>query len=157
MNIFFTSDTHFSHANIIKYCNRPWASFQEMDEALVNNWNAIVHPNDIIYHLGDFQFKESGIAKRLKGRKCLVLGNHDKSIDHNLFEWVKPYYELKEHNIVLFHFPIESWNKKHHGSIHLHGHCHGSLKSEGIKRLDVGVDCTNYKPISLDEILLKFK
>jgi calcineurin-like phosphoesterase family protein len=58
---------------------------------------------------------------------------------------------------ILFHYPIQSWNGAFRGAIHLHGHSHGHVKSENIKRMDVGVDCCNYKPINLDEIMLKMK
>lgn len=80
-NIFFTSDTHFHHENIMKFCNRPFKSVEEMDEVLISNWNSVVGKNDIIFHLGDFAFGGSevwnGVLNRLNGKIHLILGNHD--------------------------------------------------------------------------------
>lgn len=164
MNIFFTSDTHYFHANIIRYSNRPFSSVQEMNEKMIENYNAVVKPNDIVYHLGDFSFGKLDetikIASRLNGKKHLITGNHDhkhreqKSFIDN-FVWVKDYHELRHDNtkIVLCHYPFESWNTSGHGSIHLHGHSHSNLGHNNKKRMDVGVDCHDYAPISLEEII----
>ncbi|MEM9701635.1 MAG: metallophosphoesterase, partial [Planctomycetota bacterium] len=82
MQIFFTSDTHFGHANVIKNCDRPFADVGEMDEALIANWNAVVGPKDVVYHLGDFAFrakrKPREYLARLNGTVHLVKGNHDE-------------------------------------------------------------------------------
>ena len=79
--IFFTSDTHFTHNNIIKFCNRPFKDVEEMNQTLVDNWNKVVGPTDIIYHLGDFCFAGSAewhsIIGQLNGRIHLILGNHE--------------------------------------------------------------------------------
>lgn len=175
MKIFFTSDTHFSHSNVIKYCNRPWQTVDEMDAGLIANWNATVGPDDHVYHLGDLAFKRNRslteLVNKLNGTIYLVEGNHDKNFSAHLkarFAWIKPYYELRvpfenssadapsfDQVIVLCHYPIESWNLRHHGSWHLHGHCHGSMPSPIHQaRLDVGVDVHNWKPVSLEEIQL---
>jgi len=83
---YFTADQHFGHANIIKLCNRPFSDVQEMDEALITNWNRRVTNGDTIYIIGDLFFRNSVPAeeylKRLKGRKHLILGNHDKVNTH---------------------------------------------------------------------------
>lgn len=80
-NIFFTSDTHFHHENIMKFCNRPFKSVEEMDEVLISNWNSVVGKNDIVFHLGDFAFGGSevwnNVLDRLNGKIHLILGNHD--------------------------------------------------------------------------------
>jgi calcineurin-like phosphoesterase family protein len=80
MNRYFTSDQHFSHANIIKYCNRPFADIEEMNEAMVARHNAIVKPGDEVWHLGDFSMGLSALkyVARLNGIHKLVMGNHDK-------------------------------------------------------------------------------
>lgn len=71
MTVFFTSDTHYHHARVIHYSKRPFESVDEMGEALIANWNAVVRPGDLVYHLGDFAFCDAAravvIAKRLNG------------------------------------------------------------------------------------------
>lgn len=165
MTIWFSSDIHFGHKNIIKYCNRPFSSVEEMNEALVANWNKLVSNDDIVYMLGDICMgsleKSIRYVPRLNGQKHLIEGNHDEKAVKNPdfvrnFVWIKDYFELKYNKnlIIMMHYPILSWKKMHYGSVMLHGHCHGSLpRTDGIRRFDVGVDANNYKPISLDKIL----
>jgi calcineurin-like phosphoesterase family protein len=165
---FITSDTHFGHANIIKYSNRPFSSVQEMDEELIARWNAKVPKNAVVYHLGDFAFAPSGriheILRQLNGRIRLLWGNHDKSIKkdkvlQNYFEWIKDYYESSTPDgtkVVMCHYAFMVWNKSHYGAWNLHGHSHGSLKDEGIRRLDIGVDThPNYEPYSFEELQME--
>lgn len=157
-NTFFTSDTHFSHANIIKYCTRPFADVKEMNIALVDNWNAQVGPDDLVYHLGDVAWGSIDL-NCLNGKKILIIGNHDKPSQLGpYFDEMHYYLELKKllpkgRSVVLCHYPIESWNGKFHKAIHLHGHCHGTMNNTGLRRFDVGVDCFNYSPIPFDNIL----
>lgn len=173
--IYFTSDTHWYHKNIIQYCNRPVQSVEEMNELLIQKWNDRIRPSDEVYHLGDFAFcnrtRAEEIFTRLHGIKFLIRGNHDgKQVDHLAWEWIRDYYVLKvsdvyETNddkfasyhqpIVLSHFPMISWDGMVHGSWHLHGHCHGTLKDTGALRLDAGVDVWNMGPVSYDEIKAK--
>lgn len=162
MTVFFTSDTHFHHANIIRFTGRPFANVEEMNKGLITNWNSVVQPKDEIYHLGDFGFCDTQdavrILKKLHGRKFFIRGNHDKGIkdealDH--FEWVKEMHEMKIHGqrIVLCHYPLEAWNHSCHGSWHLHGHTHKNLPgSEDIRRWDAGVDSNNQYPVSFEQI-----
>ena len=80
--IFFTSDQHYGHFNIIRYCNRPFSSVEEMDETLIQNHNKKVRQSDIVYMVGDLAFHKDraqiiALLKRLNGRKILVTGNHD--------------------------------------------------------------------------------
>jgi len=85
MSIFFTSDTHFGHENIIKYCKRPFKDAAEMDKVLIRNWNRVVGPNDLVYHLGDFAVgggPAGPYLDQLNGRIILIHGNHDERIDH---------------------------------------------------------------------------
>lgn len=169
-DIFFISDTHFGHANIIRYSNRPFSSVEEMNNQLVQNWNALVKPDDIVWHLGDFAFMKLSEFKsllwRLNGHINVVLGNHDKVIDQHSrdllnmgkIESIQNYAELKVAGkmIVLFHYGQRVWNGSHRGSIHLYGHSHGSLPPFG-KSVDVGVDSKEitheYRPVSLDEVI----
>ena len=139
--VWFTSDTHFGHANIVKYSGRPFADVYEMNEALILNWNAVVRPGDVVYHLGDFALCDvenaSKIVKRLMGQKYLVFGNHDKVLRKDkdfLGHWIwgKDMADIKvgEQRIVLLHYAMRVWNQSHRGAWQLHGHSHGSLKEE---------------------------
>lgn len=169
MRYFFTSDTHFFHSNIIKYSKRPYTDLSEMHEALITNWNSVVTPQDIIFHLGDFSFgtyeKTKWVLSRLNGNINFCFGNHDQIFKKHKdlterFNQTKDYFELKfkkkdgsEGRICMSHFPMVTWNKAHHGSYMLHGHCHGSMKYPFKGRImDVGVDPCNYFPISLEEV-----
>lgn len=156
VNVFFTSDTHFGHTNIIKYCNRPFANATEMDEVLITNWNAKVSQDDTVWHLGDFAFSRNPdkYFYRLNGKKYLVKGNHDKQVTLNLpWEGVFDYKELNigNKNITLMHYGMRVWNASHRGSWHLYGHSHGKLPGEGLS-FDVGVDSNNYSPMSFAEV-----
>ena len=167
-NIFFVSDTHWGHANIIKYSNRPFTDVDEMDEKLIENWNKVVKRDDMVYHLGDFAFmkieKFRQLIWRLNGNIGVIKGNHDQMITENeaelskRFVFIKNYYELKAAGqfFVLFHYGQRVWHRSHKGSIHLYGHSHGSLPPHG-KSVDVGVDCkeitSEYRPIYLGEVL----
>lgn len=174
-NIFFISDTHWGHANVIKYSNRPFADANEMNEKMLAEWNNIVKPQDIVYHLGDVAFmpfdKLKSYLWKCNGTIHMIRGNHDKMIDQNRTEILKQgkiasirdYYELRLPGIpmiVMLHYGMRVWNKSHYGSIHLYGHSHGNLPPHG-KSVDVGVDCkeitSEYRPIYLDEILSYMK
>lgn len=160
MAIFFTSDTHFGHKNIIHHCARPFGSVEEMDDKLIENWNARVRPDDDVWHLGDFCFRNAKNAEtyllRLNGRKHLVWGNHDPDKVRTLPHWAssQPYAEIKinRQRIVLFHYAMRVWNQSHRGSIQLFGHSHGNLNGTH-RSLDVGCDCWNYRPVAFGEIL----
>lgn len=159
--VWLTSDHHFGHENIIKYCNRPFKTVEEMDDALITNWNLTIQPGDVIYCLGDFCFGDpTQYLNRLAGQKCLITGNHDWPRMHKCsgWAWVKNYYELKvgDSTIILNHYPLRSWNKAFHGSYHGFGHVHGRLPPLGRSR-DVGVDCWNYKPVNAKEFIASLK
>lgn len=165
--IYFTSDTHFFHFNILKYTarNTIFGSIEEMNESFIERWNSAVKESDIVWHLGDFAFgsfdKAEAIFKRLNGTKHLVLGNHDKDERiWRLFKSVQPYKEIKVGNqkIILCHYAFRVWNSSHHGSYCLFGHSHGTLEGQGLS-FDVGVDCPewNYTPVSYEQIEAKMK
>lgn len=157
-NIWFTSDQHYGHKNIIRFCNRPFADLDEMHEALISNYNAVVGPEDDVYFLGDYAFHDGlKVFRRLNGNKHLILGNHDKpkQVKPVPWAWVKDVYMLKvdpKTQVWLSHYAHRRWPKSHHGSIHLYGHSHGELEDYG-KSTDVGVDAWDYKPVSLDTII----
>lgn len=153
-NTWFYADSHLRHTNIIKYCNRPFSSVQEMDEELIHRWNLLVKPNDVVYHLGDFSFGNTRYYRdRLNGKIHLIKGNHDKKVDKSCFESVRDMavIELDGEHIVLCHYPLTEWEGFYRGYYHLHGHCHGTVKGVG-KRIDVGVDCWKFSPVSFDEV-----
>lgn len=153
--IWFTSDLHLFHKNILKFNpnTRSGENEFEMSSTLIHNYNNVVGENDIVFMLGDISFGKLEntlyATSLLNGKKHLVLGNHDKIILNNMdkfnnvFESIQQYKHIyvNDQKIVLMHYPIESWDGQHYGSFHLHGHCHGSIKqAKNLRRLDVGVD-----------------
>jgi calcineurin-like phosphoesterase family protein len=178
MTIFFTSDSHFFHKNILKYTHRPWVDVGSMNAALIQNWNSVVKPEDSIYHLGDFAFgslnKTIEILSQLNGKKYLVKGNHDYHCHREDFrvrwQWIKDYYSLSvqdpemprgRQKIILSHYAFLVWDEGHHGAWALHAHSHNSLShlNLGTTRMDVGVDnpLCNYSPISYEQVKLLMK
>jgi calcineurin-like phosphoesterase family protein len=162
-NLFFTADTHFDHANIIKYCNRPFSSLKEMNDSLIENWNHVVKPEDIVYFLGDFAFhRPEYFANVLNGHKRLVIGSHDKDLKSLYrpwaFEEVSPLKEINVggQSVTLCHYAMRRWLKSHYGAWHLYGHSHGNLPPIG-KSWDVGVDNNNFAPLSWQDIVALMK
>ena len=158
MKLFVTSDTHFNHKNIIKYCDRPFSDIYEMNETLIENWNEVVKDEDIIYHLGDYGFgsKEElqEIFNRLNGQKYLIMGNHDlrfgKKYYQNLgfIEVYKTKYELDKY--VLSHEPIQVSNDK----INIYGHIHNKPIDpifDDKNHICICPERTDYKPVLLLE------
>lgn len=175
--IYFISDTHFYHRNIITFGKRPFKDEQEMNQILVKNWNDTVTDQDTIYIVGDMfcrvKSKEEieNILKQLKGKKYLVIGNHDTS-------WLKKYPELKEYfkncqeeyllhyaekgmqrTIILSHYPQLEWKNYYKGAYHIFGHIHNKkdepqttyLKLQN-KMFNATVEINNYKPVTFEEI-----
>lgn len=172
--IYFTSDLHFYHKNVIKYCDRPFESVEIMNEQLIKNWNKCVKANDEIYILGDFSFKgatlTNEVLEKLNGRKYLIKGNHDEftskeNFDTSHFEYMKEYVKLRYQNevFILCHYPFLEWDMRYKGSYNLHGHSHNNKEynlnnqENKIKRFDVGVDANDFTPISIDYIIEFFK
>jgi len=169
--IYFTADTHFGHGNIIKYCNRPYATRGIMDAELVANWNSVVRPEDIVYHLGDVGLCTPeyllDILYSLNGQICLIKGNHEKAalspLCRDRFEWIKDMHTLRnvcvdseantKVDIVLCHYAMSVWNKSHHGAWHLFGHSHGTHKGVGLS-FDIGVDCHHFYPLSAEQVAI---
>ena len=158
--IFLTSDQHFGHANIIKYCKRPFDSVNEMDEHIIAVFNEHVGPKDETYHLGDFTFRRHrDYLKRLNGRHYLIIGNHDNRSAANQggFVWVKDVHMLKwnQHRIWLSHYAHWVWNRSHHGAMHAYGHSHGVLAEYSPNAHDVGVDTENFKPWTVEQFIFR--
>ena len=179
--VFFTSDLHFRHGNIIKYCKRPFETVQDQTEKLIENWNKTVPDTATVFILGDFAFATKnqwrGFLNRMTGKKYLILGNHDRHEDiptemfEDIIDLAKVSIKIKEHEwktFILSHRPILCWEGSNDGSIMLYGHVHTctnpevdeTIDSELIKLMpknswDVGVDNNNYTPVSVHEVLEK--
>lgn len=164
-----TSDTHFGHANIIRYTNRPFADWRRMGESLIERWNRAVQPEDHVYFVGDFAMGPGAtddyvfsVLARLHGTTTMILGNHDQPS-----KWSRGLKALIESNrsldrytvladqihevkidgklFVLSHYPMADWNGRFHGSVHLHGHTHTEFDADAmgkqpVGRYDIGVD-----------------
>lgn len=179
--IYYTSDLHFGHKNILEYEKRPFSDLKDMEEQLISRWNSVVNNNDEVYVLGDFAFKGSKlsiddinrIVESLNGKKHLIIGNHDTYLDNihfneKLWEEIVPYKQIKDSYydkdgnkitklICLMHYPIENWNMQMYGSIHLHGHLHSKpTKLNQENRYNVGCDLWDYYPITLYDIIKPF-
>ena len=152
MRYFFTSDEHYGHSNIIKYCNRPFENVEEMNETLIRNHNLMVGKGDVVIHAGDFSLmkkEEVGkIVERLNGEHIFLQGSHDRWGSNLPFLWEK---KIEDLQIVVCHYPMLSWPRSYHGSWLLHGHTHGRMETyPGI--LDIGVDCWDFYPVDWETI-----
>lgn len=172
--IWFTSDSHFGHKNVIKYCERPFDSIEEMDEILIDRWNMVIDHDDLIICCGDFSLTNpkstNEILNKLNGDKVLIKGNHEKSIlsnklNRDMFNGgiydllnitvIDDEVEYGFQDIILCHYPMLSWNKSHRGSWQLFGHVHGMLDNDiklSPNQIDVGVDSNDFRPISYQEV-----
>jgi len=182
MKTFFTSDTHFNHESILKYCARPWSSVSEMNEALISFWNEVVTPEDTVYHLGDFAMGDRdlipSVLSRLNGRIILIRGNHDKTYSLKYFPEVhdRIVLDMNGHMLELVHNPShaqmihekgitfcghvhEKWSFKDTGNhisadvIEDHEYRHGEFYTK-TKIYNVGIDVRGYTPRTFEEIVL---
>lgn len=160
-NVWFTADTHFGHSRIIEYCKRPFKDHEEMDEAILERFNSRIKRGDLLYHLGDIAWSSYNLEDffgRLNTKAVhLVYGNHDKqppNVYSKYVQWQGDYKRITVGSvpIVLFHYPIRSWNHKGRGGFQLYGHCHGSLEPGLGRSMDVGVDTHDFYPYHWDEI-----
>jgi len=172
MPTFFTSDTHFDDEYAISYFNRPFKSVDEMNVVMVEQWNRVVAENDTIYHLGDFTLDDIGHftkwASQLNGNIKVLPGSHDHPwlkdfIASEKVQVIAPLVSVefpetmigdKPQVIVLCHYSMQVWDRSNYGSWHLFGHSHGRLKGIGLS-FDVGVDCTEFMPLSLEAVALR--
>lgn len=185
--MFFTSDLHLGHENVLRFDNRPFASVEKMDEELIRRWNAKVSKEDIVYVLGDLIWKTRSddaptLIKRLNGQIILIKGNHDRFL-HNIkakeaLAGIKDYDDISVtledgtvRRCILSHYFIPMYIGHRYNAIHLHGHSHTSeealmereiaemLNQRGIKNEIYNVGCMywNYEPVTLDEIIAGIK
>lgn len=161
MTIFVISDTHFNHSNFLNFTNedgtkiRPFSSVEEMDQLMLDNWNKVVTDSDIVYHLGDVYFGGGhGILHSLKGKKRLLLGNHDNGKDQNLhkvFQKIELWRMFKEYNCLLTHVPIHE-SSLYKVDYNVHGHIH-QQDSPTPNHINVSVEKMNYTPVPLEELM----
>jgi calcineurin-like phosphoesterase family protein len=162
---FLISDTHFGHDNICKFTRddgsqlRPWDNLEDMEEALVENWNSVVSSSDRVYHLGDVAIPRRGlkVLAKLNGRKVLIKGNHDIfSLKDYLeyFDDIRGCHYLDRY--MMSHIPIhECGMGRYKGNIHGHLHYRSVLGADGqpdLRYKCVCVEHTNYKPIDFEEV-----
>lgn len=170
--VYFTSDTHFNHSNIIHFCKRPFRDVEEMNEVLIRNWNQEVGPEDIVFHLGDFCLGGSSewtkVLDRLNGRIYLILGNHDlKNMRQgfmNRFEQVsmQMYIHVDKQAIYLNHCPFLCFGGAYRDTWQLFGHVHTNRYTKGLDtprlsmlfptQYDVGVDNNDFRPVSFENV-----
>ena len=167
--IWFVADTHFGHANIIRFCNRPFGSVEEMNRILVSNWNDRVAPDDTVFILGDLFYRcedPRPILEVLKGRKRLILGNHDSSWTGKIepsrfFDRIDSYYDgsIGPCGATLCHYPMPDWPHASRTYM-IHGHIHNNTKADLwpllVKRdrvLNAGVDVNGFRPVLLEELI----
>jgi len=161
--IFIVSDTHFSHANFLRFKDengnliRNFSCVEEMDEFMVTRWNSVVEDQDIVYHLGDCYFADGHKhLPRLKGRKRLILGNHDNAKDQNLhkhFQKISMWRMFPEYDCLLSHVPVhESSLFKVHWN--LHGHIHQQA-SPTDRHINCSVEVQDYMPKLITDLVPK--
>ena len=136
LNIWFTADFHLGHKNIIRYCNRPFQTVEEMNQEILERLNSRVKANDILYFLGDFcigpKARAAELRQQIRCKKIFALaGNHDKETRKltQEFTWLNDLAEvsLNGQRIVLCHYAMRVWNQSSRGAWHLYGHSHGKL------------------------------
>lgn len=178
--IFFTSDPHLFHTNILRLCNRPFETIETMNETIISNHNSVVTDNDTTYNLGDLFYKTNptNVARTLEkfnGKIKILPGNHDKVlqqarnngylkdlISSGKVEIIGDFYpsqtikvlEIEKKIIVISHYALRSWPHAFRGSIKLFGHSHGKLPPL-YRSFDVGVDAWNFFPVSFTQVLEK--
>lgn len=170
--VFFTSDTHFYHGNIIRFCNRPFKDVGMMNETIISNWNNTVGLDDIVFHLGDFCLGGSAewtkILDRLNGKIYLILGNHDLKnlrqgyVDRFEHLAMQMHIEVNKQKIYLNHYPFLCFDGGYKDVWQLFGHVHTRKNNTGIDaarlqylyptQYDVGVDNNNFMPVSFAQM-----
>ncbi|GJE69099.1 metallophosphoesterase family protein [Methylorubrum podarium] len=162
MTVFFTSDTHFGDPRILRIDRRPFPDLPTHDAALVEAWNAVVSPEDTVWHLGDFALgpppeRVAALLAALHGRKHLIVGNNDGPATLSAPGWASVAHyaetEVEGRRLVLCHYAFRTWNGLGRGAINLHGHSHGRLKPIP-RQYDVGIDAQGPAPVTLDRILV---
>ena len=171
--VFFTSDTHFNHSNIIGFCDRPFKNVEQMNETIIANWNKTVGPEDIVFHLGDFCLGGAAewtkLLDRLNGKIYLIMGNHDmKNLRQGFIQRfvdvkMQMHIEISKKSIYLNHYPFLCFTGGYKDDVwQLFGHVHTRTPNTGVDagrlqylyptQYDVGVDNNNFTPVSYEQI-----
>ena len=166
---FYIADCHFGDEQVIAWSKRPFDTVKQMDETMIDNWNAVVQPWDDVYIVGDFVHRAVNplpYLQRLQGRLHLICGNHDRFLIkeekfRRYFCEIADYKVLYDnhHRLVLFHYPMLEWDGYYYGTWHIYGHIHNhtSATQEAVKHLckalNCGADITGFRPVRFDELV----
>ncbi|TBL80842.1 metallophosphoesterase [Paenibacillus thalictri] len=170
MNKFYIADPHFGHEAVIRMCGRPFATIDEMDNAIMRNWNQTVGNEDEVYIVGDFMLRSRHTPeyylRQLSGRKHLILGNHEKWTKRleltAYFESVSQIKEITDldRHLVLCHYPMAEWPRYYKGSLHVFGHIHNNRDCDAFRyygnnpnMLNAGVDINHFTPVGLQQLI----
>ena len=169
MKTYITSDLHWGHKNIMSFCPVSRARFRNdvdyMNQAMVQEWNDLIEPEDLVYILGDVAFlpapKAIEYMRRLNGRKILVQGNHDRKLLQDAgfrgcFEEIHHYLDINYNGTkcVMLHYPIAEWDQMHRGAVHFHGHLHGGISGmEQYRCRDMGIDATGVIAVLMEDAI----
>jgi calcineurin-like phosphoesterase family protein len=158
-DVWFISDTHFGHNNIITYCRPQYSSVEEMEDTIITNWNAAIKPQDLVYHLGDFAWKTSD-AKRvrplLNGSIRLIVGNHDdipSLAAAGLFQRIYLWKQFRDEGFTASHIPMR-FEQLRHSAKNLHGHVHGNLDGLEHFHRDMSVESIGFAPVHYEDVAL---
>ncbi len=172
---YFIADTHFGHQNIIRFCDRPFPDAETMDRALIANWNERVNDDDRVYILGDLLYRcldPIGILSQLKGRKHLLVGNHDRSWlnapgARDFFVSIADYAQVNDgaHVLIMSHYPMLSYYHEHRSNVFMiHGHIHNDTGIdywpalvERERVLNAGADINGFRPVTFVELVANNK
>lgn len=168
MKTWITSDLHFGHANIMKFCPATRGHFKDvshMNEEMIRMWNESVAPGDLVYILGDVAFCSASdaakILARLNGDKILIEGNHDRKAVKDVsfqqsFKEIHKYLDISYNStkVVMFHYPIMEWDQMHRGAVHFYGHLHQNASGlEQYRARNAGFDCTGNVVTRMDDLV----
>lgn len=171
---YYIGDLHFGHKNVLKHDERPFETVEEMDDALIKNWNSIVTNEDDVYIVGDFLYGSHHIGRdaywylqQLKGKKHLIIGNHDNKLikDINAKRYLESiehiaYVKDDERDVYICHYPMAEWNGFFRGSYHVYGHIHNNLNESYYfmkkydRALNAGCMINNFIPVTLDQLII---
>lgn len=158
--LYFISDLHFGHSNIINLAKRPFADVYDMNHRMILNWNStVLHDDDEVIYGGDFAWSKPGeFFHQLRGKKTLIKGNHDHA-ETLALPWKAVHTDLMVRHggktIHVFHYPMADWNLRFRGGLHFHGHTHGGLNEHKNNRIDISAENMEYRPWDADDLITR--